>query len=148
MRRLNRPQNIQRVSRWRWVGSRVHTRSSARALNFGRSYITPLLVVPQSANQQARMRTADARHSSIGCHHVVLPNQRAVTERWASARDLTIPAYRAKALCVNKLFPTTGVFGHRAILIFGVIETRLAEVTCRTPSSTSLLSTNFKRYTF
>ncbi len=53
----------------------------------------------------------------------MLPNQRVVPARRASARgqatQLTQPSYLAHALCANELFITTGVFGHRAILIFG-----------------------------
>ncbi len=59
----------------------------------------------------------------------MLPNQRAVTAKRASASgqatQLTVLSYLAHALCVNKLLHYQGVFGQRAILIFPGIETWL-----------------------
>ncbi len=52
---------------------------------FGLAYITPLLKVTQPANQQLRKRTVVTRRSIIGCRQGVLPNQRTVTDRQASA---------------------------------------------------------------
>ncbi len=91
------------ASRWRWVG---------------RAHITPQLKVTQPSSALNHWPPT-----------VVLPNQRAVTARRASARgqatQLTFPSYLAHALCANKLFHKQGVFGHRAILIFPGIETWL-----------------------
>ncbi len=53
------------VNRLRWVGSRVHTHSSARELDIGRAHITLLLKVvhEQPANQQSRYQPMAAAKS-------------------------------------------------------------------------------------
>ncbi len=54
-----------------------------------------------------------------------------------SDTQLSFPRYQANALCVNILFQTTGVFGHRAILIWGDRGTSGAFLLGRYPSDTS-----------
>ncbi len=61
--------------------------------DFGCAYITPQLKVTQPC-----------RRSTIGCYLVTLPNQRAVTDRRASACD---QAATSHALYANKLFLVT-----------------------------------------
>ncbi len=58
------------ASRWRWVRSRVHIRSSAHALDCGRAYITPLLKVSRPAKQQPYWRIVADGRSDIGCRQV------------------------------------------------------------------------------
>ncbi len=55
------------------------------ALNLGRVYDTLLLKVFQSAKQWRSLAT---KRSTIGCNQVALPNQRAVTDRRASAHGV------------------------------------------------------------
>ncbi len=53
------------ASRLRWIGSRVHVRSSARELDIRRAHITPLLKVvnEQPANQRSRYQPMAAAKS-------------------------------------------------------------------------------------
>ncbi len=83
------------ASRGGWVGSRVHTRSSARAINLGRAYNTPQFKViqPFSLNRCPRLPTS-------GCYLVLLPNQHAVTDRRASTCG---QATTTHAACANKV---------------------------------------------
>ncbi len=111
------------ASRWRWVSSRVHIRSSAHALDCGCAYITPLLKVTRPAKQQPYWQTVADGRSAIGYRQVALPNQRAFTDRRPNARGQATPlsflSHRAHALIANKVFNEQGVFRKRAILIFG-----------------------------
>ncbi len=76
----NRKFGAPTASRWLWVGSRVHTRSSARAIDFW-TRVYHATTHGHSAVQANRC----TRRSTIGCHLVALPNQRAVTDKRVSA---------------------------------------------------------------
>ncbi len=39
---------------------------------------------------------------------------------YTSDTQVSIPSHRAHALCVNTRFQTAGIFGYRAILIWGI----------------------------
>ncbi len=89
--------------------------NSEQRTRFRRTYIIPLLKVRRPANQQPFSRIAVAGHSSIGCHQVVLPNQRAVTDRRAGARSRQHGLLNAVTLRLETLHKT-GAFGHRVIM--------------------------------
>ncbi len=111
---LNRPQKIRRASRkplaLGWL-TRAHQQQCAPSMLDAR--------IPRRSSRSL----SRPRRPTIGCRQVVLPKQRAVTSRQASARgqatQLTFLSYLSHALCTNKFSRKQGVFGHRAVLISG-----------------------------
>ncbi len=83
------------TSRWWWVDSRVHIRSSARELDIGRAHITPVLKVmhEQPANHQPRYQPMAAAKSCCpsgerACTRAIGKRDRTHASELPSARTL------------------------------------------------------------
>ncbi len=112
------------TSRWRWVGSRVHT-AAARAnsiLEARTSHVSPRLCMnsqPISSRAISQSLPPSLDVQAASAHGRV---------QKASATQFTFLSYLAYALRANKFSSKQGVFGHRAILIYWGCDTWLGGI--------------------